>query len=176
MRLPLSSPDPSTKWPWSSWSGPYSPSSPHPGGSERLLHKPLPPRHHHHPTPRSLQRRPLPSGDISQSKGPGPARNCDTEPQPAFPVSLRLPCLGKGPSSSPHHLQAGAKLRELQGWRRAGCWAFQGVSDYGCPAGGGGGGLREGKRLGGGGGGKKSLQHWMVWDGRLWLWVPARRT
>lgn len=30
LRLPLSSPDPSTKWPWSSWSGPYSPPSPHP--------------------------------------------------------------------------------------------------------------------------------------------------
>ena len=43
------------------------------------------------PTPRSLQSRPLPSGDISESKGPGPARNCDTEPQPAFPVFLRLP-------------------------------------------------------------------------------------
>lgn len=30
LRLPLSCPDPSTKWPWSSWSGPYSPPSPHP--------------------------------------------------------------------------------------------------------------------------------------------------
>ena len=121
---------------------------------------------HHHPTPRSLQSRPLPSGDISQSKGPGPARNCDTEPQPAFPVFLRLPCLGKGLSSSPHHLQAGAKLRELQGWRRAGCWAFREFLTVGALRGVWGPSAR-GRGWRGGWGGKKSLQHWMVWDGRL---------
>lgn len=60
-------------------------------------HKPLPPRAPHaHPTPRSLQRRPLPPEHL-MSKGPGPARITTPSPQHCFPsLPPRLPCLGKG--------------------------------------------------------------------------------
>lgn len=151
---------PSPKAAFSCRSARLSPSSPHPGGSELLLQ--AAPRRPH-PTPGSLQSRFLPSTDTSRSKGPGPARNCDTEPKLAFPASLLLLYLWKGAKKLSPLAQASTKLIELQGWRQAGAGPSReslNVDALRRPEKGGG---RRGRCVGGG---KKSLQQWMVWDGR----------
>lgn len=111
-----------------------SPSSPYPALLAALA-KGLPPRNPY-PNPSSLQSRcSLPSIGTSRSKGPSRARNCDTEPQPAFPASLLLPCLWEEAKKlSPLALGFSQPGRN-PGVQRGRCWAFQGVSESGCPAG-----------------------------------------